>query len=308
MELSIIVPIYNVEKYLPKCIESILAQTFTDFELILVDDGSPDGCGKIIDDYAKTDSRIVVIHQKNQGVSAARNVGLRIAKGKYIGFVDPDDYIHNEMYRKLIDAIKKNSSDITCCGLSSINKLGECKYVETILPEVMSGNEFLCHLFDAPRTIYASNVNKLFVRDKINVSFDETLSICEDWLFLFKYICNISKAAYVNEGLYYAVTRSDSATHTIAFKNLQQLIVREKALKELKGFPKITIDSAEADFLDVCIGFRNKLLENNNEELFNSVEKMYRGYVGKHFIHILINRRIKAGSKLLYIKRFVKFK
>lgn len=96
--LSIIVPVYKVEPYLHRCVDSILAQTFTDFELILVDDGSPDNCGAICDEYAAKDSRILVIHKENGGLSDARNAGLDIAKGEYIGFVDSDDYISPQMY------------------------------------------------------------------------------------------------------------------------------------------------------------------------------------------------------------------
>lgn len=92
-KLSIIVPIYNVEKYLPRCIDSILAQTYTDFELILVDDGSSDNCPQICDEYALKDQRIIVIHQINGGVSDARNTALKIARGKYVAFVDGDDFI-----------------------------------------------------------------------------------------------------------------------------------------------------------------------------------------------------------------------
>ena len=95
--VSIIVPIYNVEQYISKCIESILAQTYRDFELILVDDGSPDNCGKICDEYAKQDSRVHVIHQENSGLSAARNAGIDDAKGEYIMFVDSDDFITDNM-------------------------------------------------------------------------------------------------------------------------------------------------------------------------------------------------------------------
>ena len=96
--VSIIVPIYKVEQYLPKCIESLIVQTYHDIEVILVDDGSPDGCPQICEDYAKKDERIVVLHQHNQGVSAARNAGLKSAKGEFIGFVDPDDWVSPDMY------------------------------------------------------------------------------------------------------------------------------------------------------------------------------------------------------------------
>lgn len=106
MKLSIIVPVYQAGKYLEKCIKSILDQTFTDFELILVDDGSNDGSEKICDDYAKKDARIKVIHQKNQGVSSARNAGMNCAEGDYIAFVDADDWIETDMFEQCMDAME----------------------------------------------------------------------------------------------------------------------------------------------------------------------------------------------------------
>ena len=123
-ELSVIVPVYKVEKYLSKCIDSILAQTFTDFELILIDDGSPDRCGEICDEYAAKDSRIIVIHQQNKGVSAARNAGLEIAKGKYIGFVDSDDWIEPEMYQILIATANETASELVICGSKQRDESG----------------------------------------------------------------------------------------------------------------------------------------------------------------------------------------
>ena len=99
-KLSIIVPVYNVDKYLERCIRSILNQTYENFEIILVNDGSTDNSGIICENYSKVDSRIRVIHKKNEGVSSARNIGVDNAKGKYIGFIDPDDYINKYMYEK----------------------------------------------------------------------------------------------------------------------------------------------------------------------------------------------------------------
>ena len=120
MKLSIIVPVYKVEPYLRKCVDSILAQTFTDFELILVDDGSPDGCPAICDEYAQKDSRVKVIHKENGGLSDARNAGLDIAQGEYIGFVDSDDWIHPEMYRRLLNTAERTESDIVACQYSEV--------------------------------------------------------------------------------------------------------------------------------------------------------------------------------------------
>ena len=109
--ISIIIPIYNVEKYLPVCLDSILAQTYKNLEIILVDDGSPDGSGTICDEYASRDSRFVVVHQKNGGVSVARNTGLDHATGDYIGIVDPDDWIEPNMYEVMMNNIIKEDFD-----------------------------------------------------------------------------------------------------------------------------------------------------------------------------------------------------
>lgn len=122
--ISIIVPVYDVEAYLPKCIDSILAQTFRDFELILVDDGSPDNCPALCDAAAERDERIRVIHQKNGGLSAARNAGLDIARGEWIGFVDSDDYIAPEMYEKLYEAVQEYGANLAVCGFLPVDEQG----------------------------------------------------------------------------------------------------------------------------------------------------------------------------------------
>ena len=116
-ELSIIVPIFNGEEYLRRCIESILSQTFTDFELILIDDGSTDNSRSICNEYALKDSRIVVYHKENAGLVAARKSGLSLAKGEYIGFVDCDDYIDDNMYFDLMKSAKKDKSDVVASGI-----------------------------------------------------------------------------------------------------------------------------------------------------------------------------------------------
>lgn len=113
--ISVIVPIYNVEAYLPRCLDSIVNQTYRNLEIILVDDGSPDNCGAICDEYANRDSRIRVIHKVNGGSSAARNAGLDVARGEYIGFVDSDDIIRPEMYELLLNALRESEKKIACC-------------------------------------------------------------------------------------------------------------------------------------------------------------------------------------------------
>lgn len=128
-ELSIIVPVYKVEKYLDECIQSILDQTFTDFELILVDDGSPDSCPQICDAAAEQDSRVRVIHQKNGGLSAARNTGVEAARGNWLGFVDSDDFVAPDMYEKLYHAAVNAGADCAVCSIQLTDENG--KQIET---------------------------------------------------------------------------------------------------------------------------------------------------------------------------------
>ncbi|MFR2551722.1 MAG: glycosyltransferase [Clostridioides difficile] len=119
-KISIIVPVYNVEKYLEKCVRSILAQTFTDFELILVDDGSLDSSGAMCDQFAEQDQRVKVIHKENGGLSDARNAGIELATGEYLGFVDSDDYIADDMYELLYTNIVKEDADLSICGIYDV--------------------------------------------------------------------------------------------------------------------------------------------------------------------------------------------
>lgn len=128
--ISVIIPVYKVEPYLKKCIESVIRQTYTNLQIILVDDGSPDNCGKICDEYALKDNRIKVIHKKNGGLSEARNIGINEANGEYIGFVDSDDYIEETMYEDLYNLIQAYKSDISICNFYVVtNNINEIKNV-----------------------------------------------------------------------------------------------------------------------------------------------------------------------------------
>lgn len=122
--ISLVIPVYKVEEYLERCINSVIAQTYQNLEIILVDDGSPDKCPRICDEYAKKDNRIRVIHKNNGGLSDARNAGIDAANGMYIGFVDSDDYIHPEMYERLWKQLNEENADIVICGIERVYHAG----------------------------------------------------------------------------------------------------------------------------------------------------------------------------------------
>ena len=199
--LSIIVPVYDVERYLLKCIDSILAQTFTDFELILVEDGSPDNCPALCDAAAAKDARIRVLHQKNAGLDAAR--------GKWIGFVDSDDYIAPEMYEALYKAVQSTGADLALCDYAEVDETGApCLPPYTGLAQrIFTGRELLKR---ATNTMAQPAWNKLYRRAIFAQLRYPEGKLNED-LFLIPKIClQIQKAVVVPKALYYYVQRGSS--------------------------------------------------------------------------------------------------
>ena len=207
--LSIIVPVYKVENYLPKCIDSILAQTFTDFELILVDDGSPDDCPALCDAAAEKDARVRVIHQKNGGLSAARNAGLDAARGAWIGFVDSDDYIEPEMYEVLYQAVQSTGADLALCDYAEVDEAGKpCPPMHVSLSEgELTGQKLLKR---ASGLMVQLAWNKLYRRAIFTQLRYPEGKLNED-LFLIPEVClQIQKAVVVPKALYYYVQRGGS--------------------------------------------------------------------------------------------------
>lgn len=254
-ELSIIVPVYKVEKYLPRCIDSILAQTFGDFELILIDDGSPDGCGRICDEYAQKDKRIVVIHQKNMGVSAARNAGLDIAHGRYIGFVDSDDWIEPQMYEVMMDAIRENGADMAVCGVRYADEDGKFTRADRLSEGVYTRAGLLEDVFAMPNKLGGGCCNKVFDASKIaSVRFKVGMTIAEDALYLFDCFMRIDGAVKIGDALYNVYERCGSATRTDSMICVNETI--EGRLSMLRHTRKYmpSMEARAADkFLDECL-------------------------------------------------------
>lgn len=196
---SVIVPVYNVEKYLDKCLASILGQTFKDYECIIVDDGSPDNSNTIIDNYVKKDQRFKVIHQKNMGLSAARNVGLDIAKGDYITFIDSDDYIANDYLEKFASKITSTDADIVICGFIEVY----AEYIKEVSSKSENTDEIKKNIL--ADVLHAYPWNKCYKKDlfqnirfPVNKIFEDLLTIPEVCLNAHKIVCIHEKLYYYN--------------------------------------------------------------------------------------------------------------
>lgn len=221
-KLSVIVPVYKVEPYLQKCIDSILSQTFRDLELILVDDGSPDNCPAICDAAAEQDERVVVIHRKNVGLSAARNAGLTAARGDYIGFVDSDDYISPRMYQTLYDAMVENDAQMAVCSYEYVNLRGGI-FKDRRSPitkyEVLDRVQMLDRLGGDRNWYYITAWNRLYRRELFeNIRFPQG-RIHEDEYVAHSLYWACERIAVVPEPLYFYVQREGS-------------IMRQKTLKQ----------------------------------------------------------------------------
>lgn len=208
--ISIIIPVYKVEEYLAKCIESIISQTYKDIEIILVDDGSPDNCPVVCDEYAKKDSRIIVIHQKNSGVSSARNAGLMMAKGEYIGFVDGDDWIEPKMYEKMLENIISMNSQMCICTNYILNQ------------KIISNSNLSCKCMNRIKSIenlFLSNFTTtlgtcLYSSKHIKgIYLNEAIYFWEDFEFQFRILSHLDKVSICHEAFYHYIQRENSANH-----------------------------------------------------------------------------------------------
>ncbi len=217
--ISIIVPVYKVEQYLDKCVQSIVEQTYENLEIILVDDGSPDNCPKMCDTWAKKDSRIKVIHKQNGGVSSARNMALDIAKGEYIGFVDSDDYIKSNMYETLISMMINNDLELSNCGYTYSLENESCKsYDEIAFMDIdEAANAMIC-----TGEISSYLFCKLFKSEYIKeLRFDTSITIAEDLIFCLEYIKRVSRIGLSQEQLYvYNQSNNNSATSNFRVSNI----------------------------------------------------------------------------------------
>lgn len=227
--ISVIVPIYNAEKYIHRCLDSILAQTYKNFELILINDGSIDNSGKICDEYSQRDNRIKVIHKNNGGVASARQCGIENAKGEYTIHVDPDDWVESNMLEELYNKAIKEKADVVVCDFYV-----EEKDKTTYRKEKISGEKtenFLQNIL--LHKLHGSLCNKLIklaCYKDFNISFVENLNTSEDYLICVKIFMNNINTVYLNKAFYHydQYSNSNSITHEYNIKTFrmhQQLLV-----------------------------------------------------------------------------------
>lgn len=226
-KISIIVPVYNVELCMRKCIDSILAQTFKDFELILVNDGSTDGSGKICNEYSLKDKRIRIINKENGGLSSARNAGIKAALGEFLGFVDSDDYISPDMYNFLFTLLNKTHADVASCGLYNC-------YANKIIPQCKSNHSYLLNgegalaLVLEGEKLYMSAVNKLYRRNLFEKTCFPLGKLYEDAFTIPSILADACLVAVETAPMYFYVHRAGTITTSDFNKNDLDIVEAHK--------------------------------------------------------------------------------
>ena len=291
--ISIIIPVYKVEQFLPKCVDSVLAQTYKNLEIILVDDGSPDNCGKICDEYAKKDARVRVIHQQNKGVSGSRNAGLEIAKGEYIGFVDSDDYIDPDMYEYLYGLITKDNADMAMCNAHEDEGFHSAKLLDSPY-KLIPVQEY----FECADWMYVWN--KLYKRELIeDMRFDLRVSCSQDELFNFELAKKNAFVALGDQAKYHYRCRQNPHSVSVNFRpsKINTIILSDQNLAYAKEHHWDTYcktrSSAQFNHT-VCFLIQ---LARFPEPDPASVTFL-TGYIKQHFFHFVSDPRLLLRAKL----------
>ncbi len=300
-KLSIIVPVYNSEKYLDKCIESILNQDMINFELILINDGSTDNSENICKRYAEIDNRILIINKINGGQSSARNLGLNIARGKYIGFVDSDDWINKGMFSTLINILEKENSDIAICNSMWIyNDRNEIKRVNDKLlimdnfngmKELITGEKFIDTVWD-----------KIYKKDLWDeIRFPEG-KIYEDTDTIYKVFSKAKKSIFINEVLYYYIQRDGSTVNKkVNSRFVDQLIAVDNMIDFINDKYLSLLPEVLNLYFNCILNWITKIERYEDKENKNNNMKILKKYLRKRKYNIIFNRYLKSGAKILLI-------
>lgn len=299
MELvSIIIPVYNVEKYLNKCIQSVVNQSYKNIEIILVNDGSQDNCHRICDEWAKKDERIKVIHQTNQGLSSARNSGIEIANGDYLCFVDSDDYIDTNYIQILYRTVHENNADMGICRFADIdenNKLLESGNIQQIAEGVYTGKDILKELiftFKLPIRVVWNKIYKKSLFDNIRFAVGR---INEDEFIIHRLIASSDKISVTNKVLYYYLHRNNSIMSSgFNIKKIEYLIALEDRIKVCEMVEKNDCHS----FLSFKARFN----------LLNTITELYFLVYSSPQIGSDSKKNVKTKFKSLFNKYFIEYK
>lgn len=286
--ISIIVPVYNIKDYVEKCIESLISQTYSNIEIILVDDGSTDGSGNICDKYAERDKRIVVLHKENGGLSDARNYGIDRAHGSLLAFVDGDDWLHPQMYELMTGVMDSNTADIVTCWFEQLKEdFARQRYrQEELSLKILTGAEALSDI-EIPLVVAW---NKLYKKDIFNNIRYPKGKLHEDEYVIHRILYKCNVVAVIDKPLYFYTIRSDSIVAQMTPKRIQdslEALADRVAFADEMGWREV-MPAVVKRYCDYCIerymdirNGRYEVIDNSYLDiLWRSERDMVRKYIG----------------------------
>lgn len=303
IKISVIVPIYNTEKYLGKCIDSIVNQTYKNLEIILVDDGSPDKCGVICDEYAKTDDRIRVVHKTNGGLSDARNAGMRIATGEYFAFIDSDDWIEPQMFERLIDNVMRFNAEISVGGVVDLLEKGNdyIPFKSTFDGEIKN---YVLDKKDAMKKYFLgswSAWDKIYRRDLFEDIRYPVGEINEDEAIVLKLLDRCSNVCYTNEVLYNYVHRPKSSSITASAFSSRKLAWHEHCKSNLdfikQNYSELT-EYAEKRYYSSVIFSLTSISFEKNKQPYKEILQELKSELKDEYRNILKNPYTSKREKI----------
>lgn len=305
IKISLIIPVYNVEKYIRKCIESILNQTFKDFELIIINDGSIDNTGKICDEYSRLDSRIRVIHSYNMGQSAARNIGIQHSKGEYIGFIDGDDFIDKNMYEQLYYKCINEKADMGIIGLREVDENNLC--LNEYIPMNVDLIEIMQRAYPCNKLIKRT----LLLENNLNFTVGRYY---EDVELITKVFLKSTQISKVNKVAYNYLKRRGSTTNNRdnkildnlwAYKSIKAYLVDENLYNIYKDDFNKCIKNFKKYYCNILYDYPTFFLIKNLKRIimdFNEIEKIsfreYVYFINKHTIFSVKSQLYKIKVKI----------
>lgn len=301
--ISIVVPVYNVEYFLPKCLLSLVEQTYKRIEILVVDDGSTDSSASICDEYQdKYPDLIHVIHTENHGLSAARNVGLSNAQGAYVGFVDSDDWVEPEMFEVLHTNLKKYDADISSCGLKYDYNEEKNALVKQFPVVKCTRQEFLHAVMTNPQ-VYGYVWNKLFKTSVLQkLQFDESLRSCEDLDFTVKYAARCDVGVYTQSELYHYRQRLGSMTGEFEYnpRKMSILAAYEKIMPIYMKEDRNSYYILERNYLKININILGRTINSGCGD--KQLEKRLRDNIDRYYTRVMQEKR---NSRILRLNVFL---
>ena len=298
--ISIIVPVYKVEAYLNKCIDSILNQTFENFELILVNDGSPDKCGEICEDYAKKDSRIRVFHKENGGQATARNFGIDIARGEYIGFVDSDDYIEPEMYEVLYNMCINDNCDMVNCSSKIYfnNKIKVNGNGEKVIHSKKEAMRVVIEGLLYDECLWSKLIKKSVLKDlRMPVGI-----VYEDTAFVYKIVDKCERIGYIGVPMYNYIKREDSTMdRAVKEVRMDAILVYKEMYEFVKNkYPDVS-DIVRIKLSNTCISIMNTIIKQDEFNIHINKYREVSKVLNKNFYNNIKSKNYHRNEKILLL-------